>query len=334
MYCTVLTLCAIESIKNHKLTEEVSNYIIMDTIKDNSMTLQRWKCGNSTFIARPELGARLMSWHLKDSQGSERPIIYWPQTSGSDPFYKTRGGNPILFPFAGRSFYKGRRKCWRDSSGSVHPMEIHGFARSGVFNLTESSENGFTAELQSTEDDHLSYPYTYRFNVRYEFEERSLKVEMTLENLGQQPIPWSAGHHFYFTLPWKEGTSREDYHFKIPAEQCFSHSPDGSLASISPFKSEDSFGNRKNNDRIFTQLNGDCAHVGLKNSDETIQVRILQDTDTASPSNAFVIWSESENSPFYCVEPWMGPPNSAEHGKGLHTVYPGELSRFAVEVSV
>ncbi len=25
------------------------------------------------------------------------------------------------------------------------------------------------------------------------------------------PIPWSAGHHFYFTLPWSEGARRGDY---------------------------------------------------------------------------------------------------------------------------
>ena len=306
----------------------------MDTIKHNNNTLHRWQCGASTFIAQPELGARLMSWHLKDSQGSERLIIHWPQRTDPDHFYKTRGGNPILFPFAGRSFYKGRRKSWLDSDGNIHSMPMHGFARSGTFDLTENSENGFTAEFKPTEDDNLSYPYSYRFTVGYEFEEQSFEVVMTLENLDRKPIPWSAGHHFYFALPWKSGTSRKDYRFKIPAEQCFSHSPDGSLAPIQSFKSEDSFGNYENNDRIFTQLNGDCAHVSLKGSEENIQVRILQDTNTVSPENAFIIWSESETSPFYCVEPWMGPPNSAEHGKGLHTVYPGEVSRFAVEVSV
>lgn len=306
----------------------------MDIIENNNNTLFRWQCGASTFAAQPKLGARLMSWQLKDSRGNDRAIIYWPQIANTDPFYKTRGGNPILFPFSGRSFYKGRRKSWLDPEGNIHPMPIHGFARSGLFDLVENSENGFTAEFQPTEDDNLSYPYQYRFNVIYEFEERSFKVTMTLENLDRQPIPWSAGHHFYFTLPWKNGTSREDYHFKIPAEQCFSHSPDGSLAPIASFKSEDSFGNYENNDRIFTRLNGDCAHASLKNSDETVRVRILQDTNTASPENAFVIWSESEGSPFYCVEPWMGPPNSAEHGRGLHTVHPGEIARFAVEVSV
>lgn len=306
----------------------------MDTIIQNGITLHRWHRGDSTFVVRPELGARLMSWTLKRSKGHDRSIIYWPEDADFNEFYRVRGGNPILFPFSARSFYQGKRGYWPDADGTVRPMPMHGFARSGTFDLVETDDHSFTAELQPTKDDHEAYPYEYRFRVRYVFEERSLQVSMTLENLDKQPILWSAGHHFYFTLPWKANTSREDYHFDIPGTSCYTHSSDGSLSPVKPFNSKDSFGNPENNDRIFTQLSGDCARVDLVNSDEKIRVRILQDTNTASPENAFVIWSESADSPFYCVEPWMGPPNSAEHGKGLHTVAPGEHSCFTVEVSL
>ena len=39
-------------------------------------------------------------------------------------------------------------------------------------------------------------------------------------------------------------------------------------------------------------------------------------------------------APFYCVEPWMGPPNAPEHKVGLHYVAPGETQRFSVQVHV
>ena len=227
-----------------------------------------------------------------------------------------------------------KRGYWPDADGTVRPMPMHGFARNNTFALIETDDNGFVAELTPSADDREAYPYEYRFRVHYTFKERSLQVIMTLENIDQQPILWSAGHHFYFALPWKPKTSREDYHFSIPARSCYTHSPDGSLSPVKPFNSKDSFGNPENNDRIFTELEADCACVDLTDSDEKIHVRILQDTNTASLENAFVIWSESVDSPFYCVEPWMGPPNSAEHGKGLHTVAPGEQARFAVEVSI
>ncbi len=306
----------------------------MDTINHNGITLHRWRCGDSIFIVRPELGARLMSWTLKGSEGRDRSIIYWPENADLDKFYEVRGGNPILFPFSARSFHQGKRGYWPDADGTVRPMPMHGFAREGVFTLVETDDHSFTAELQPSEDDRKAYPYEYRFRVHYVFKERSLQVSMILENLDKQPILWSAGHHFYFTLPWTAGTARGDYRFDIPAKSCYTHAPDGSLSPVESFNSKDSFGNPENNDRIFTQLDGDCACVDLAGSNEKIRVRILQDTNTASPENTFVIWSESTDSPFYCVEPWMGPPNSAEHGKGLYSVAPGEQSRFAVEVSV
>lgn len=305
----------------------------MDTIDHKGILLHRWQYGSSTFIARPGLGARLMSWNFKTAKGDERPVIHWPQEADFNTFQQVRGGNPILFPFSGRSFYKGEKGVWSDQ-GMVRSMPIHGFANNCSFDLLEVNDRGFTAELKVDEECLAIYPYDYSFRVRYIFNERSLQVFLTLENLDKQPILWSAGHHFYFSLPWKPATGREDYFFRIPAATCYSHAVDGSLAPVGQFRTEDSFGNPENNDRIFTGLKDGHASVNLANSEERLVVCILKNTGTASPENAFVIWSEFAESPFYCVEPWMGPPNSVEHGKGLHKVMPGESACFAVEVSI
>jgi galactose mutarotase-like enzyme len=306
----------------------------METIDYNGVTLHRWNCGPSTFLVRPELGARLMNWNLQMSDGTVRDVIHWPENADFDTFAKVRGGNPILFPFSARSFNKGEIGSWPDQDGTVRPMPMHGFTRNGAFEIVALNEQGFTVELKPTEADREAYPYDYRFTVRYEFSELSLKVTLSLENLDTKPMLWSAGHHFYFALPWREGTTRGDYRFKIPAKECYTQADDGSLIPVKPFKKESSFGNPENSDRIFTKLNGDLTTFGPNDGNENVKMRILQDTDTASPSNAVVIWTEFKDSPFYCVEPWMGPPNSAEHGKGLHTVEPGQRSSFAVEVSV
>jgi galactose mutarotase-like enzyme len=47
-----------------------------------------------------------------------------------------------------------------------------------------------------------------------------------------------------------------------------------------------------------------------------------------------VTWTQADDSPFYCVEPWMGPANAPEHRKGLHLVPPGGRDTFTVSVSV
>ena len=49
---------------------------------------------------------------------------------------------------------------------------------------------------------------------------------------------------------------------------------------------------------------------------------------------AVVTWTQDEKSPFYCVEPWMGPPNAHETKVGLHSVAPGQTQKFYTEISI
>ncbi|PXA05643.1 aldose epimerase [Coraliomargarita sinensis] len=306
----------------------------MEIIEHEGLKLHRWNCGPSTYLACPERGGRLMNWNLRMADGSVRDIIHWSEGADYGNLAKVRGGNPILFPFCARTYHKGKVDEWKAPDGSVRPMPRHGFARGGRFEVVSADEHGFAAELKPDDAAREAYPFQYRFTVRYKFEALSFRVYLRLENFDETPIPWSAGHHFYFTLPWHEGLERKDYRFHIPAKKCFAHAPDGSLELIKPFDKESDFGRSEHNDRIYTKLKDNLASFGPNNGEEDIGIRFLKDADTYSQWNAFAIWTESEGSPFYCVEPWMGPPNSPEHRKGLHAVNPGESAEFGVEVSL
>ena len=306
----------------------------METIEYEGVTLHRWNCGPSTFLARPEAGARLMNWNLRMADGSVRDVIHWPETADFGNFAKVRGGNPILFPFAGRSFANGKEDLWRDADGTIRPMPRHGFTRDGVFELTAADAEGFTATLLPDARAREAYPFDYRFSVSYKFDAVSFSVFFRLENLGDKPLPWSAGHHFYFTLPWHRDLERADYRFSIPAKKCFRHAADGSLEAVKPFAQEATFGDPEISDCIFTRLTGNLTRFGPAGGEEDIGIRLLGNPGTRSVWNAIVVWSESPESPFYCVEPWMGPPNAPGHGKGIHTVNPGETAEFGVEVAL
>ncbi len=41
-----------------------------------------------------------------------------------------------------------------------------------------------------------------------------------------------------------------------------------------------------------------------------------------------------DHSPFFCVKPWMGPPNAPGNQLGMHLVEPGQTQRFVVGVSL
>lgn len=300
-----------------------------------------WTVGPSRFTAFPVLGARLASWDLHLPGGRHRSVIHWP-TKAVDPteIASTRGGNPILFPFAGRSFHGDKIGSWKDAAGTVRPMPMHGFARQGTFKVVSQDAAGFLARLEPIEEDRLAYPGDYSFSVSYRFLPLGFIVTLTLENQGDAPLPWCAGHHFYFTLPWITGTQRGDYRVIARARKAWYHAGDGRLVPISKEDlpapdALDTFdlGESGWSDRIHTRLRGHEVRFGPKNGEADVAITIGREP-VPSADTALVTWTESPESPFVCVEPWMGPPNAAAHKKGLHWVNPGAKEDFSVRVEL
>ncbi len=305
----------------------------MEKVPYLGQTLTRWQVGNSTFLAMPERGTRLMNWHLTLGDGSVRDIIYWPELKTLDDFHKVRGGNPILFPFNARTFDQGQMGFWRDPAGVRRAMPMHGFARNGEFKVTRMDARGFTAMLVPDEDAKAAYPFNYEFTVAYRFSELGLSCEFTLRNFDSQPIPWSAGHHFYFTMPWSEGLTRKDYVIRIPATKTLRQDAAGQLVPGPALKPEEPL----SNDALI-----DTFHLGLKNNTVVFgqpgtssQVAVRNGTSAVpSPEATFVTWTPDASAPYYCVEPWMGPPNAPETKVGLHWVQPGQSQSFVIEIAV
>jgi galactose mutarotase-like enzyme len=305
----------------------------MEKLSHLGHTLTRWRVGRSTFLALPEKGARLMNWNLTLGDGSVRDVVYWPELKSLDDFYKTRGGNPILFPFSARTYDHGDIQFWRDAAGVRRPMPMHGLARQGDFKVTRLDAAGFTALFVPGDEAKASYPFDYEFTVTYRFEPLGLTCEFALKNLGRQPLPWSAGHHFYFTVPWSEGATRSDYLIRIPAAQHLKQDfKTGQLAPGPSLSTEENLANPDLIDTIHTELTANTVVFGEKGRPGDVAVRLGH--GKVPPGAAVVTWSGSADAPYYCVEPWMGPPNSPEHKIGLHYVPPGETETFAVNVTV
>ena len=281
----------------------------------------------------PERGARLMNWHLTLGDGSVRDIVYWPELKTLDEFHRVRGGNPVLFPFSARTFDKGQLGFWSDPAGVRRPMPMHGFARQGEFKVTRLDARGFSAVLVPGDEAKAAYPFNYEFTVAYRFASLGLSCEFTLRNFDSKPIPWSAGHHFYFTVPWTEGLKRGDYVIRIPATKTLRQDSAGQLVGGAALKPEE----RLNNEALV-----DSFHLGLKNNTVVFgqpgtsgQVAVSNGTSAVPPPEAtFVTWAPDSEAPYYCVEPWMGPPNAPETKVGLHWVQPGQSQSFVVEIAV
>ena len=71
-----------------------------------------------------------MNWNVTLGDGSVRDILYWPEVENLDNIASVRGGNPILFPFAGRTYDRGEIHQWRDAEGTRRPGPRTGKIRS------------------------------------------------------------------------------------------------------------------------------------------------------------------------------------------------------------
>lgn len=295
---------------------------------------QTWRVGPSTFTAFPAQGARLASWTLSLAGGRVRPVLYWPAGRGDTPLAKVRGGNPILFPFAAHSFHQGREDRWKAPDGEVRPMPRHGFARQGRFVVETHDERGFTARLDPTDEDRQAYPFAFTFRVCYAFHELGLTATLRLANDGDTRIPWCPGHHFYFALPWHEGLTRDDYRLVLPpARKAWQVTAEGKLAPADKPAPEEALGDRRLIDRLHTHLKGNEVRFGPRGGEEDIVIR-LGEAPVPPTWTTLVTWTEAADSPFYCVEPWYGPPNSVALDKGVGWVDPGAQAAWAVSVEL
>jgi galactose mutarotase-like enzyme len=305
----------------------------MEKVPYKGQTLTRWRVGNSTFLALPEKGARLMNWNITLGDGSVRDVLYWPENADFADFAKVRGGNPVLFPFNARCFDRGDIYFWRAADGERRAIPMHGFARQGEFNVTRLDARGFVAQFVPGEEARHGYPFDYEFTVTYVFEPFGLSCEFARTNLGRAPLPWSAGHHFYFTLPWTDGTARSDYLIRIPATRRVRQDATGALVAGPQLQTEETFANPELVDAIHMGLRTNEVVFGEKGRPGDVTIHL--GTEKVPPPEASVVtWTLAGDSPFFCVEPWMGPPNAPEHKVGLHHVAPGDTQKFAVSVRV
>ncbi len=305
----------------------------MEKVPYLGASLTRWRVGQSTFLAWPEKGARLMNWNLALGDGSVRDVLYWPELDSLADFHRVRGGNPILFPFNARVFDRGDIHFWRADDGVRRPMPMHGLARQGDFQVTHADATGFTSLFVPGEEARVAYPYDYEFTVRYRFEPLGLVCDLSLLNLGRTPLPWSAGHHFYFTLPWSGSLTRADYAISIPASRRVRQDANGLLIPGPQLNEIESLANPELIDAIHLDLQHHTVRFGERGHTGDIVMQVGAE-EVPAPGTAVVTWSESADAPYYCVEPWMGPPNAPEHKTGLRFIPPGQRQTFTVAIAI
>lgn len=281
----------------------------------------------ASLLVAPQFGARLLHWAVDD-----QPVIYWPEHADWSNPARVRGGNPVLFPFIGRHFIDGEMGAWRTPQGAVYPMPLHGFARDLPFSYqVDDSARTVRMSLSDTPATRAAYPFGFRFEVAYRLDGNALEVEFITHNTGDVPLPYYAGHHFYFALP---AHLRADTVLGLPRNRRQFQSAGGAPSPAIPGQQQYRLDDPEIMDRFHVLENQGAVTIHTPALGRTITLDVDRGLPDSVPWYAVTTWTERPDADFYCVEPWLGLPDAIHHGHGLRWIAPGRHERAALRITV
>lgn len=248
------------------------------------------------FVIDPQRGGILTGFE------AGRRVFYMNEATYRDTARYVRGGNPVLFPSLG----KMPDDCFFFQE-KPHTIPVHGLARNlpwTVEELNEQEDARIVLRLDSPQAVLAQYPFPFSLRFAYSLQDRTLRIQQTYQNKGDQPMPVCFGFHPYFFL-YKKDTAR----IRLAAEQCL----DMITGTACPAT-----------DRIDDSREICLLYTGVRDR----QALILDNGDTIriSFSEEFrniLVWS-LPGEPFVCVEPWSARPNALNTGEDLLWIGPGE----------
>jgi glucose-6-phosphate 1-epimerase len=141
----------------------------------------RWSLpqGDSVFVAQQ--GAQVLSW-----QAGHRERLYLSPTSVCDGTTAIRGGIPVCFP----------------QFNQRGTLPKHGFARNMAWRLLNEQSQGpeKVFELSDNAQTQAVWPFKFKAQLKVLLVARSLKVQLTVENIGQQTLSFTGALHTYFDV--------------------------------------------------------------------------------------------------------------------------------------
>ena len=278
----------------------------------------------------PALGGIGSSITMPD-RGTAREMLYRHDFFWDEPYTKTRGGWPFLFPVCGRLERDGAEGVYLHD-GQRHELPIHGFSLRVPWRVSGvPAPDALTMELSDSEATRAAYPFEFRVALTYRVRPGVLSCELRVENRGAKPMPYYCGFHPYFLTP-PAGAGKEQTRVEVEARRQWLYNE--KLTDIRGQIDPPAFPAELGDPAVREIL----TEVGEKN---VSRLRFpdgfhlsLEVTETSAPAMfPFVQLYTMPERPFYCIEPWMGHPNSLNAVTGVRWLAPGAKDRAVVTLS-
>lgn len=264
---------------------------------------------------------------LELTDGDGTVAVVAPQSGGTLLRY-ARGpievlhepGSPLMFPIAGFN-HSGSRVDHYAWEGIERPMPIHGFAMRRPWTVIEATRVSARLALGPDAATRALYPFEFRLGLSYALVDGAIVCALDIGNIGDRPMPFSAGFHPYIRLPLTAAGRRDRCIVRLPACREVFARPQGieveerraprSLATSLPAAPARSFADL---DRLQAEL-----------VDEESGLAVAVDASLDSLFRCLTLWSPRPDAAFYCVEPRTALQDAfmpAAHGQ-LTVLAPG-----------
>lgn len=231
-----------------------------------------------------EKGAQMTS--LKDRK-TGRELLYQGDQAWKDQ-------DPTLFPVIG-STWSGTYEI----DGRTYAMKNHGLIRYAILEGSQQQEV-LAFRLDSSDWSRQQYPFDFSFLIEYRLDGRKVKIDYTITNTGDRPMPFTLGLHPAFATDpfedcvlkfWPEGE----------AIQFHTHE-DGSPIDYEKVTLKDLPLDREEIRKERTLIWKDFAatQATLEQSGKDLLT-------VEFPGFPYLaVWTHPQDSEFVCIEPWYG----------------------------
>lgn len=245
-------------------------------------------------LGAKEKGAEFCSLKAKSSQ-----IEYIWQ---ADPNHWGRS-SCILFPVIGK-MNKGLIRI----EGTEYSMPKHGIVRDRDFELISKSEEQMVFEFCSDKESFQSFPFPFVLHVQYCIEASLATIKYTVRNVGDKWMPFNIGAHPAFNCPVEQSARRSDYFLRFQHEEMQESPVIGEDGLLGIEKRQVLSGERDLwiTDELFDK---DALILSKLKSTGLCMMNSSGKAYFEFEFGGFDqlgIWSSGRNSPFVCLEPWLG----------------------------
>ena len=214
---------------------------------------------------------------------------------------------PLLFPVCGQ--LKGKKYTYK---GVTYDMKGHGFIGGESFELVESGESYVILRSVASEETLAKYPFNYSFTAKYALEGKKVVCSVTIENKGEDTMPYMFGWHPGFALPECGGAEIEDYVINFGDAEPFKVIPLQNGPFASPIRNDFPLEGGKYtlcesqiyaNDTLILENPPTRVTLSSKKSDYALKL------EWSASTPYLCVWKEpSHDARFICLEPWTGTP--------------------------